>query len=106
MSTENRRVFFTMVRHPIKGWTRVGNAYATRKAAADWASCAELGADVTRRFRNARCAWKTTRPARTTSAPRFTVEPSKEAGAATSGVTKTATTNACASPSCSAIGTA
>ena len=33
---EKRTVFFTMVRHPVKGWTRVGNAYATRKDAASW----------------------------------------------------------------------
>lgn len=24
------------VKHPAKGWTRVGNAYPSRKAAADW----------------------------------------------------------------------
>lgn len=33
---EKRTVFFTMVMHPAKGWTRVGNAYPSRKAAADW----------------------------------------------------------------------
>jgi hypothetical protein len=31
-----RTVFFTMVRHPIKGWTRVGNAYPSRDAAKEW----------------------------------------------------------------------
>jgi hypothetical protein len=31
-----RVVFFTMVLHPVKGWIRVGNAYPTRKAAAEW----------------------------------------------------------------------
>lgn len=34
--TEKRTVFFTMVQHPVKGWTRVGNAYATRKNAVSW----------------------------------------------------------------------
>jgi len=33
---EKRTVFFTMVMHPANGWTRVGNAYPSRKAAADW----------------------------------------------------------------------
>ncbi len=33
---EKRTVFFTMVMHPATGWTRVGNAYPSRKAAADW----------------------------------------------------------------------
>ncbi len=33
---EKRTVFFTMVMHPETGWTRVGNAYPSRKAAADW----------------------------------------------------------------------
>ena len=32
---EKRTVFFTMVMHPATGWTRVGNAYPSRKAAAD-----------------------------------------------------------------------
>jgi len=36
MQTEKRTVFFTMVDHPVKGWARVGNAYATRKDAAGW----------------------------------------------------------------------
>ncbi len=31
-----RVVFFTMVRHPVKGWIRAGNAYGSRKAAAEW----------------------------------------------------------------------
>lgn len=34
----SRRVFFTMVCHPVNGWMRVGNAYATHKAAAEWLS--------------------------------------------------------------------
>lgn len=29
-------VYFTMVLHPGKGWIRVGNAYASRKAATEW----------------------------------------------------------------------
>lgn len=37
-SVTTRRVFFTMVRHPITGWTRVGNAYATRNGAHGWLS--------------------------------------------------------------------
>lgn len=38
MSAEviNRTVFFLMIDHPIKGWTRVGNAHATRETAASW----------------------------------------------------------------------
>lgn len=36
MITAKRMVFFTMVRHPAKGWVRAGNAYATRKEAASW----------------------------------------------------------------------
>jgi hypothetical protein len=31
-----RRVFFTMVYHPLKGWFRVGNAYSSKKAAQSW----------------------------------------------------------------------
>lgn len=31
-----RVVFFTMVRHPIRGRIRVGKAYRSRKDAADW----------------------------------------------------------------------
>ncbi len=34
--TVTRRVFFTMVRHPFNGPTRVGNAYATKEAAKGW----------------------------------------------------------------------
>lgn len=33
---EKRTVFFTMVMHPAKGWTRVGNAYPSKKSASDW----------------------------------------------------------------------
>lgn len=33
---EKRTLFFTMMMHPVKGWTRVGNVYPSRKAAADW----------------------------------------------------------------------
>ena len=29
---EKRAVFFTMVMHPATGWTRVGNAYPSRKS--------------------------------------------------------------------------
>jgi hypothetical protein len=31
-----RRVFFTMVMHPVSGWTRVGNAYPSKESAQDW----------------------------------------------------------------------
>jgi hypothetical protein len=31
-----RRVWFTMVLHPVDGWTRVGNAYGSREAAVEW----------------------------------------------------------------------
>jgi len=31
-----RRVWFTMVLHPVNGWMRVGNAYGSRKAASEW----------------------------------------------------------------------
>jgi len=31
-----RRVYFTMVDHPVKGWIRVGPAYPTRDVAASW----------------------------------------------------------------------
>jgi hypothetical protein len=31
-----RRVWFTMVSHPAKGWMRVGKAYGSRAAAAEW----------------------------------------------------------------------
>jgi hypothetical protein len=34
--TTKRTVYFTMVRHPSRGLMRVGNAYGSRKAAADW----------------------------------------------------------------------
>lgn len=33
---EKRTLYFTMVMHPAAGWMRVGNAYPSRKAAADW----------------------------------------------------------------------
>lgn len=36
VTPKTRVVFFTMVRHPIRGRIRVGNAYGSRKAAADW----------------------------------------------------------------------
>ena len=35
-TTEKRILFFTMIAHPVKGWTRVGNAYGSRKAATGW----------------------------------------------------------------------
>ena len=31
-----RPFFFLMIDHPVTGWTRVGNAYATRDAAVGW----------------------------------------------------------------------
>lgn len=31
-----RTVYFTMVHHPIRGRVRVGDAYGSRKSAADW----------------------------------------------------------------------
>ena len=31
-----RRVWFTMVLHPAKGWMRAGKAYGSRKAAREW----------------------------------------------------------------------
>lgn len=34
--TSKWTVFFTMILHPGKGWIRVGNAYASRKSAAEW----------------------------------------------------------------------
>ena len=33
---EKRTVFFTMINHPLSGWTRVGNAYGSRHAATEW----------------------------------------------------------------------
>lgn len=33
---EKRTLFFTMVMHPDAGWMRVGNAFTSRKAAAEW----------------------------------------------------------------------
>jgi hypothetical protein len=33
---EKRKVFFTMVYHPLKGWMRCGNAYGTKEAAKEW----------------------------------------------------------------------
>lgn len=36
MTVEKRTLFFTMVMHPAKGWMRVGNAYQSRKSAAEW----------------------------------------------------------------------
>lgn len=38
MSTEKRRVYFTMVLHPARGWIRVGNAYASQESAKSWLS--------------------------------------------------------------------
>ncbi|MFH1604883.1 MAG: hypothetical protein ABIH03_13350 [Pseudomonadota bacterium] len=31
-----RRVWFTMVLHPAKGWIRAGKAYGSREAAREW----------------------------------------------------------------------
>ena len=33
---EKRTVFFTMVLHPVTGWTRVGKAYFSRNDASGW----------------------------------------------------------------------
>lgn len=33
---EKRTVFFTMILHPVTAWTRVGNAYSSRKDAQGW----------------------------------------------------------------------
>lgn len=35
-TVEKRKLFFTMVLHPATGWTRVGNAYGSRKIAHSW----------------------------------------------------------------------
>jgi hypothetical protein len=32
----SRRVFFTMVLHPVNGWVRVGKPYSSRKNAKEW----------------------------------------------------------------------
>jgi hypothetical protein len=34
--SEKKTVYFTMVYHPGQGWTRVGNAFGSRKAAQSW----------------------------------------------------------------------
>jgi hypothetical protein len=36
--TTKETVFFTMVQHPINGWTRVGNAYTSYNRATGWLS--------------------------------------------------------------------
>lgn len=36
MEIKKRTLFFTMVLHPSTGWTRVGNAYHSRKDASEW----------------------------------------------------------------------
>lgn len=38
MTVEKRRVWFLMVRHPLRGDIRVGNAYLSKKAAKGWRS--------------------------------------------------------------------
>lgn len=56
----SRTVYFTMVRHPTRGLQRVGNAYPSRKAAAEWLpfvrgawrGCAVSIAQCTLRFKN------------------------------------------------------
>lgn len=35
-----RRVYFTMILHPLNGWIRVGKAYAKREVAKSWLSFA------------------------------------------------------------------
>lgn len=35
-ATTKRTVFFTMIQHPVSGWTRVGNAYGSRASASSW----------------------------------------------------------------------
>lgn len=34
--TKSVKVFFTMVKHPFRGWIRVGNAYSSKEAAQEW----------------------------------------------------------------------
>lgn len=34
----SRKLFFLMVLHPVSGWSRVGNAYPSAKAAGEWRS--------------------------------------------------------------------
>lgn len=34
--SKKKTLFFTMVDHPAKGWTRVGNAYPSSKSATEW----------------------------------------------------------------------
>lgn len=31
-----KKLFFTMVMHPVHGWMRVGNAYPSHSAAREW----------------------------------------------------------------------
>jgi hypothetical protein len=33
---EKQTVYFTMVKHPLKNWIRIGNAYKSRKTASGW----------------------------------------------------------------------
>ncbi|AQH05957.1 hypothetical protein A9R05_44190 (plasmid) [Burkholderia sp. KK1] len=57
---EKRTVFFTMVLHPVTGWTRVGNAYSSRETASGWLSfvrgawrgCRVKVSQCTLRFKN------------------------------------------------------
>lgn len=34
--SERKTVYFTMVCHPVSGWTRVGNAYKEKATASSW----------------------------------------------------------------------
>ena len=34
--TTKRRVWFTMVLHPVNGWMRAGKAFSSREDAVDW----------------------------------------------------------------------
>lgn len=35
-NTQKKTLFFTMVKHPLKGWIRAGNAYFSRGSAQEW----------------------------------------------------------------------
>jgi hypothetical protein len=36
MKTEKRTLYFTMVQHPVTGWTRAGRTYSSKEAAKEW----------------------------------------------------------------------
>lgn len=44
-ATTKRTVFFTMILHPVSGWTRVGNAYGSRASASCVIEVALIGRD-------------------------------------------------------------